>query len=80
MVRGREIPGLGMTEPVVAYSVKEVLSRIEVKVDKMQADIHQLQMRAAETTAVSRARAALLASSLSAVTAGTALVVVLTHH
>jgi hypothetical protein len=69
-----------MSEPVVAYSVKEVLSRIEAKVDKMQADVHQLQLTAAATSAVSRAKAALLASFLSAVTAGTALVVVLTHR
>ena len=69
-----------MSEPVVAYSVKEVLTRIELKLDAQGEAIHQLQLLSAATTAVSRARAALFASLVSTVTAGAALLVVLTRH
>jgi len=66
-----------MTEPVVAYPIREVLSRMEVKLDKVQEDVHQLQLAQSAAQAVSRSRAALWAAVTAGLTAGAALVVAL---
>ena len=66
-----------MSEPFVNYSVKEVLTRIELKLDANTEAIRKLQLADAASAAASRARAAIWAAIFSAVTAGAALLVAL---
>jgi hypothetical protein len=69
-----------MSDPVVAYSVKEMLTRIEAKLDAQAEEIRKLQLRDAAAGAVSRARVAVWTAVMSAVGAGSALLVAITRH
>jgi hypothetical protein len=69
-----------MSDPVVAYTVKEMLTRIEAKLDAQGEDIRKLQIDGAAAGAVSRARVAVWTAVMSAVGAGSALLVAITRH
>jgi hypothetical protein len=73
-----------MTEPIVAYPVRDVLSRIESKLDKNTEAIHQLELAAASAGAVqaalARARAAMWAALGSAASVGGVIIYLLTSH
>jgi hypothetical protein len=69
-----------MSDPVVAYTVKEMLTRIEAKLDAQGEEIRKLQMRDAAAGAVSRARVAVWTAVMSAVGAGSALLVAISRH
>jgi hypothetical protein len=65
-----------MNDPqMIAYSVKEVLTRMETKLDKVVDDVHELQLASAAQSAVARSHAAIWTAGVSAVTAGAALIV-----
>ena len=69
-----------MTEPMVTIPVREMFARIERKLDTLQDEVHELQLSSAARDAVGRARAALWTAGIAAVSAVSALIVVLFQH
>lgn len=66
-------------EPSVSYPVREMLSRMEHKLDTVVADVHKLQLHQAARDAVGRARAAIWTSGVAVVAAAVALIAAFAH-
>jgi hypothetical protein len=69
-----------MSDPQVSYPVREVLARMEAKLDRVVDDVHQLQLWSAARDAVGRSRLAIWTSGVAVVAAGSALLVAVVHH